>query len=413
MIEKIINSAWFARIIAIAFSVILFSYVNYENNGRYSTTNGGASVNSSEVITNLPIVIDGDKDRYYVTGLPESATIRLEGTTAILLNTVTTQNFDIVTPNLNELGDGEHTIKLAPRGLSKELSYSIYPSEVTISIEERKSVQKKVTVNFNEQLLAEGYKAGDPILDKDTVEISGSSDTIKRIKHVDVNVESENNVKKDISQKVPVVVTDEAGNPLDVTVNPSEITVTIPVAASSKEVPISLLETGEKAAGKDYAVALAEGQEDTVVLAGSESALEDINELPVEVDLTDIKETTTKKISLNLPAGVSSVAPKSLSVVITVKSDSDNEEQNKSVSDSGAENDSSKQSSSSADSSESSSSLNEAQEKEDEVKEEKETKNKKETKKETEKQKNKVQKENESSSEIDSSQIEEEVSTSE
>ncbi|MDN6626133.1 MAG: hypothetical protein L0K82_02815, partial [Pisciglobus halotolerans] len=364
MIEKIMNSAWFARIIAIAFSVILFSYVNYENNGQYSTTNGGASVNSSEVITNLPIVIDGDKDRYYVTGLPESATIRLEGTTAILLNTVTTQNFDIVTPDLNELGDGEHTIKLEPRGLSKELSYSIYPSEVTISIEERKSVQKKVTVNFNEQLLAEGYKAGNPILDKSTVEISGSSDTINRIEHVDVNVESESDVKKDISQKVPVIVTDQAGNPLDVTVNPSEIAVTIPVAASSKKVPISLSEIGEKEADKDYTVALAEGQEDTVNLTGSQAALEDINELPVKVDLTDVKETTTKKISLDLPAGASSVTPESISVIITVESGDD--QQNKSANDSVVENDSSKQSSSSASSSESSSSLNEVQEEEDE-----------------------------------------------
>lgn len=48
MIEKIYNNPWFLRIVALVFALLLFSYVNFENNGRISTSNpiDGLSVNS-------------------------------------------------------------------------------------------------------------------------------------------------------------------------------------------------------------------------------------------------------------------------------------------------------------------------------------------------------------------------------
>ncbi|SFH88915.1 CdaR family protein [Pisciglobus halotolerans] len=363
MIEKIMNSPWFTRIIALAFSILLFTYVNYENNDRYSTAIGGATVNSSEVITNLPIAVDVDKDRYYVTGLPETATIRLEGTTAILLNTITTQNFSIVTPNLNELGKGTHTIQLLTRGLPGELSYSIYPSEVTVTVEERRSEEHEVSVNFDERLLASGYEAGTPILDKKTVEVSGSSATMERVRHVGVNVEVEKGITKDISQKLPVTVTDAEGNPLDVSVEPSEVTVTIPITTHHKEVPVVLSETGTKEPDTTYEIALAEGQKETVDVVGEKEELKEIIELPVAVDVTGIKETTTQEITPELPEGISSVKPESIKVKVTVKktneqatSESDADSSSSAEENAKKENEEEEESSSSAESEEESSS---------------------------------------------------------
>src|SRR5690606_22948987 len=171
MMEKIMNSPWFLRIVALGFAALLFTYVNNENSKQINANNrsGGATVNSTEMITDLPVLVDIDQEKYFVTGIPDSVSILLEGSTAILLNTLTTESFDIVTPDLNELGEGTYTIELLPSGLSDDLNYTIYPAEVKITIQERVSENYDVSVLFNEDSLARGYEAGEPIVDSDTV----------------------------------------------------------------------------------------------------------------------------------------------------------------------------------------------------------------------------------------------------
>jgi len=97
--------------LSLGFAALLFTYVNNENSKQINANNrsGGATVNSTEMITDLPVLVDIDQEKYFVTGIPDSVSILLEGSTAILLNTLTTESFDIVTPDLNELGEGTYT----------------------------------------------------------------------------------------------------------------------------------------------------------------------------------------------------------------------------------------------------------------------------------------------------------------
>lgn len=320
MMEKISNSPWFFRVLAVGFAILLFTFVNNENNKQFSTNNrsGGATVNSSEMISDLPVIVNVDQERYYVTGLPETASILLEGSTAILLNTLTTENFDIVTPNLNELGEGTYNIQLIPEGLSDELNYTIYPSEVTVSVQERASVEQDVEVLFDETALAEGYESGAPIIDSPTVTIEGSAATLEEIANVQAVISVEEGTDTDISETVPVVVTDQAGNHLDVQVNPSEVTVTIPVESNAKEVPISLIQAGTPESGYTYEIDYAEGQEPTVRVVGNQDALESVSEIEVPVDVTEITENSTMDVTVPVPEGASAIEPETVQVEVTV-----------------------------------------------------------------------------------------------
>lgn len=323
MMEKVTNSPWFLRVLALAFSVLLFAYVNNENNKQFSTDNrsGGATVTSSEMITDLPVVVNVDQERYYVTGLPDTASILLEGSTAILLNTVTTGNFDITTPDLNELGVGTYTISLMPEGISNELDYTVYPSEVTVNVQERASDEYDLAVSFDKSALANGYEAGTPIIDSPTVTIAGSAATLEEIADVQAVVPVEQGTNRDISETVPVVVTDGAGNELDVQVTPSAVTVTIPVESNAKEVPISLIQSGVPDSGNTYELALAEEQESTVSIVGNQAALENLLEVGVPVDVTGITETSTVTVKVPLPEGATAVEPETVEVEVTVSSE--------------------------------------------------------------------------------------------
>lgn len=323
MIEKVTNSPWFLRIVALAFAILLFAYVNNENNRQFSTNNrsGGATVNSSEMITDLPVIMNIDQEKYFVTGVPESVSILLEGSTAILLNTLTTESFDIVTPDLNELGEGTFTIELIPSGLSDELEYTLYPSEVTINIEERASDNYDVSVLFDEESLARGYEAGTPIVDTETVLVEGAASTLEQIANVQVRLSEEENINSDISETLPVIVTDAEGNQLDVEVTPSEVNVTIPVSSNNKDLPMSLIQTGTPVEGYTYELEFAEGTETIANLVAEDSVLEALTELEVPVDITGITETSTVEIAVPIPNNATSVLPETIEVDVTVTVD--------------------------------------------------------------------------------------------
>ncbi|MFS7260504.1 YbbR-like domain-containing protein [Carnobacterium divergens] len=319
MIDKIYNNPWFLRIIALVFALLLFSYVNFENNGRISTNNpiDGLSVNSSQVISNVPITVDVDQDKYFVSGLPETVSVKIEGSKNIIQQTITAQNFKVVAKNLNKLGVGTHKINLSPEGFSDELAVTLTPSDATVIIENKKIKTFNVDVEFNKALLARGYEAGTPTLDYNTVQISGAESTIDKISRVYASVSPEIGVTKDINQKVPVQVLDESGNKLDVNINPKEVQVTIPVKSASKDVPIMLNQTGTPVAGKSYKLGI-KGENTKVNVTGDKNFLESLSSFPVSVDVTGITETTTKEIALSLPEGITSVSPITIKVVITV-----------------------------------------------------------------------------------------------
>lgn len=329
--EKVTSSPWFLRIVALAFAILLFTYVNNENNRQFSTNDrsGGATVNSSEMITDLPVIVNIDQEEYFVTGIPESVSILLEGSTAILLNTLTTESFDIVTPDLNELGEGTFTIDLIPAGLSDELEYSLYPSEATVNIQKRASDNYDVSVLFNEDSLARGYEAGNPIVDAETVLIEGAASTLEQIANVQVSLSGEENINSDISETLPVIVTDEAGNQLDVEVTPSEVNVTIPVSSNNKDVPLALIQSGTPVEGYTYDLEFAEGAETTVNVVAENSVLDSLTELQVPVDISGMTETSTVEITVPVPSNATSVLPETIEVEVTVTAEeADNSDSN-------------------------------------------------------------------------------------
>lgn len=320
MMEKIMNSPWFLRIVALGFAALLFTYVNNENSKQINANNrsGGATVNSTEMITDLPVLVNIDQEKYFVTGIPDSVSVLLEGSTAILLNTLTTESFDIVTPDLNELGEGTYTIELLPSGLSDGLNYRIYPAEVKITIQERVSENYDVSVLFNEDSLARGYEAGEPIVDSETVLIEGAADTLEKIANVQVNVSAEENTNSDITQTLPVIVTDAAGNQLDVDVTPSEVSVTIPVTSNSRDIPMSLQQSGTPESGYSYELAFAEGEDTTASVVAEEAVLDALKEIQVPVDVTGVTESSTVEVTVPVPDGVGSILPETIEVDITV-----------------------------------------------------------------------------------------------
>lgn len=323
------SNPWISRLISFMFAILLFTFVQSKNNTQMRTTSptNGASVTSVEVVTDIPISIDVDRDKYFVSGLPETATLRLEGSQSILTQTLATRNFEITTPDLNDLGPGTHVIKLQAKKLSNSLTYSIMPAEVTVEIEEKAVEDHAVSVEFNSSALAEGYAAKKPIVNPETVRISGAKSTIEKISEVSVIVMPDgNSIDEDIEMTLPVLVFDKNGELLNVNLEPSQVTVTIPVEGTSRNIPIVLRQTGDAHPDFTYELELADGERNNATVTGKEEMLKSLENLPLEVDVSGVTESTTRKIRLIPPSGVTVQRPETVEVVIRVKRKPDNED---------------------------------------------------------------------------------------
>lgn len=324
-----VENPWISKLIALFFAIVLFSFVAYENQSRNLSTNptDGASITSSEVITNLPIDINIDRDTYFVSGIPETATIRLEGPQAILTQTLATQSFTIETPELDELGAGTHTIELEAEGLSNQLNYSVMPAEIALEIEEKRVEEHEVRVEFNESAhLEDGYRAEAPVLSNEIVTISGALSTMEEINDVMVVVMPEgSNITEDIEMTLNVLVLDSTGDPLNVNISPQQIDVSIPVRGTQRTLPLVLEQSGVPNEDYEYALEIAQGEPENVTITGESDIIEELRNFVIEVDVSGVTESTIRTIPLSLPEGITETDPEELDILIRVSETGSNE----------------------------------------------------------------------------------------
>ena len=110
-------------------------------------------------MNNIPVQVQYDKDKYYVSGFEESVNVHLRSANRIQLNmesNADTRNFQVVA-DLTKLPLGTSEVPLTVRGLSSAVTAEIEPKTVTVTIE--KSNKKfDVEAQLSDNIEKEGYK---------------------------------------------------------------------------------------------------------------------------------------------------------------------------------------------------------------------------------------------------------------
>lgn len=329
MININFENPWVKRIFSIVLAIGLFLFVNYENQTRFrsNSPSDSASISGSEIITNLPIEVNIDTEHFFVSGIPDSATVRIEGPQAVLFQTVATQNFTVATPDLNARGEGTHQVELQVDGLSSDLTASVSPSRVTLTIEEKRIEQHEIAVEINEELnLAEGYEILEPTLSNNLVSLTGAASTMNKIDKVIVEITSdETKINEDILLLAPILVLDEEGNLLNVNANPSQVEIHAPVVRTQKEVPIVLREGSGKVSGYSYELKLSNTESESITVRGEPDAVSELSNFPITVNFDNITESTLVTIPIeSLPEGIEEINKDKVEVLIEVTNNQNN-----------------------------------------------------------------------------------------
>jgi YbbR domain-containing protein len=292
------------RIVAFALAALLFISINFEmESDKKSLGLSTAPEISTETIENVPVEVYYDRENLVVSGVPETVDVTLKGAKSLLINAKNQRDFkvyvDLSDPAIS-MGDRTVTFKISD--LNEKLVATIDPEYAEVNVQERVTKEFPVEAEYNSSLLEEGYTAGQPTVSPKTVKITGAKDAIEQISYVKANLEISKGLNETVNSKATVKALDRDLNKLDVTIEPSTVSVSLEVSIPSKTVSIAPKQTGKTKDGIRITSISVDPKE--VTLFGSETSLEKIDEVVLPVNISKIDGDTELELDLDKPESV-------------------------------------------------------------------------------------------------------------
>lgn len=309
--DKMMDNPWFLRIISLLFAVLLFISVQNELEGNEINAAG----TSVESIPNVPLQVYYDDDNLVVTGAPQTVTLNIEGPSNLVLSAQTMQDYTVFI-DLRELTLGQHEVDVQYENLPERLEVRTNPQTVTVNIEELITEEFTVEPDMNERLLADNYVVKSTNVEPNRVSVTGARSVIEAISFVKATVSGEEGLDESFTQEARVRVLDRELNKLDVIVEPEVVNVAVEIEPYSKEVPIVIEQEGTPPNG--VTINSVTSTISSVRVYGTRTAVDSLEELEVNVDVSEIQESGTVDIELDKPEGISQFSRDTLPVTFDV-----------------------------------------------------------------------------------------------
>jgi YbbR domain-containing protein len=313
--DKFIENRWFMRIVGLLLAFVLYVSVNFDEMAVQRSESSNPQ-ESTETIQNVPVEVFYDTENLFVSGVPETVNIEVDGPKNLVTSAKTLRDFHVYA-DLNDLGIGDHQVQLKIEGISDKLQVKLNPSFANVSIQEKVTEEFSVEPEFNDALLAEGFQAESITAEPRKVQITGAKDVIQQIAYVVATPDVNSGIDRTVTRGARVQVLDRDFNKLNVAIDPETVDVTISVVNPSKEVSVAINQTGKLPEGLELESITVEPKEVTVF--GRDALLRTINELTAEVDLSEIDKDTTIEVPLKLPEGANRTTPEQVEVKIDLK----------------------------------------------------------------------------------------------
>lgn len=274
----------------------------------------------AEVLYDQPVTAVYNEELYVVEGLPETVDITLVGQRRHIFLAKQSPSRG-VTVDLTGLKPGNHKVTLDYSQRLASLDYRLDPSEVTVTIYEKVSETRSLTVDIlHQDDLDSKLYIDDVELDRTDVIIKGAEYKLEQVATVRALVdvaELSNPEAGEVTLKdVPLVAYDDEGQTVDVEIVPSTVDAKLTITSPSKEVPITVVPTGDLAFGK--AISSIDTNISTVTVYGEQSAVDNLDELEVEVDVDGLDSDKEFNVTLNRPNGITELSETTVTVSVEV-----------------------------------------------------------------------------------------------
>jgi len=316
VIDQWLQHKWFLRVIALALAILLYFMVA-ETSSSTNSTNALPIVGQSSMTLDVPVEVFFDEVQYVAYNVPEEMSVELQGPSSSLTMTKLVKDYQVFV-DLTNLGTGFHRVPVEARGFGGDVNVELERDTVEIYIDRKQTVEVPVSVNLlNKDQLPEGKVVGDADIEPTTVKVSGGASRIQNVQEITLNVDVANQSQTFTRELTPTIL-DANGNPLNVTVEPNIISVSVPVYEQSAVFPIEAVTTGDVA--DDFRLVDTLLEETEVRVFAPQDVLDAIDTVKTEpIDLDGIDKTGKVTATLVVPEGASSLETKQVEVQLLVR----------------------------------------------------------------------------------------------
>ena len=287
----------------------------------------------AEILEDRPVTAVYNEEMYVVEGLPESVDITLVGQKRHIFLAKQSPS-QTVSVDLTGLKPGNHKVKLKYTQTMKSLDYKLDPSTVTVTIYEKESVNKTLSVDLlHQDDLDSKLYINNIELDRSSAIVKGAKYKLNQIATVKALVDVNSIAKQqagDITLKdVPLVAYDANGKAIDVEIVPSTVTAKVNITSPSKDVPIKVVPKGTVAFGKSIKELSTDIS--TVKVYGTQEAVDAIEQIEVSVDVDKLDKNKDYKVTIKKPSGITELSSKTVNVSVKLDEESSKEFENISI----------------------------------------------------------------------------------
>jgi YbbR domain-containing protein len=309
--DKLLQNNNVVKGFALLIAILLWLVVRMDSHGSQVRT---VSAERQETISNVVVNPVYDETTYKVKSIsPQEVTVELRWKDSSFRK----PNFSQlrVEANLGNLTEGTHQVFLSTTGLKTNIEASISPSSVQVTLEKIQHKQLPVSI-IPIGKPYDGYKAGQPIVKPSRVSVSVPESLLSQVTEVrgEVSVEG---AKENVVKQVKLTMYDKDGRVVEGEISPAVVDVEVPITSPFKQMPLQFKLKGELAPG--YAVEGMIQEPETVTVYAPQEILNKLEfyEGP-ELDLTGLKATQSKTLTIPLQEGVTKVMPEEVAVTLKI-----------------------------------------------------------------------------------------------
>ncbi len=311
-LEVFLNKKQTLIVLSLVLAFAMFLFVDQNSNTIVNR--------QAEILYNRPVVAEYNAEAYVIEGLPTTADITLIGGRSQLYLASQYPNSG-VSVDLTGLKPGSHKVTLKYNQGISSIDYKIDPSTATIVIYEKVPETRELDYDILHQDHLDKKLVIDTVdLSRNDVIIKGAEYKLKEVAVVKalIDIDNLNNPSEGTltMSEIPLIAYDSKGQPVDVEIVPNKVEASMKISSPSKEVELEIIPKGELAFGKSIKEITT--SIDKVTLYGDQKVLNNIDKLPVEVDVKDLAESKEYNINLTKPSGVRDISSKTVNVHVVI-----------------------------------------------------------------------------------------------
>ena len=309
IIDRLFFSKKYLSFFALLLACLSYFVVTYDSSSL-------TALSSSKTLTGVSINPRYNSETFEISGVPNSCEVVITGEAANVNTAAAKKGYCQI--NLEGYTEGTHNIAMSAVGYGDNVNTIVSPSTVTITLKKKTTMQFDLSYDYiNQNELDSRYILSIPSFASGTkINIRASQDTLNSIVMVKALIDVAGQ-SGDFESEAPLVAYDKYGKAVNAEIVPSSVVANVKVTSPSKEVEIKLNVTGSTP--NSLAINEVLMDHESTIIYGQQNIIDNISEVYVDFDLSNVTSTKEIMLPVILPTGVraSDVTMVNLSVSLT------------------------------------------------------------------------------------------------